>query len=269
MQRGITMVSLVITIIILIILAGITMNTLIGDNGIILKTKQAKENMALAQEEEAKNLNQLYDQLSDVNGNINTGDSEAVEKLLAFKKVIAQAITKEGVSTKETDSAEVMVSNIEKILAQRTKDATATAEDITQGKTAWVNGNKIAGIVTNKTYNIPSIELIAGYDNNVSNSANTVSKIDCSGFSSLHIGSIVGTGFTSHATVNKIVVTKIVNEGKENVYTYTIKNTTSCNVTDILDIDIHGADYVQISANIVSAGGTTNGRLTIGDIKLY
>lgn len=65
---------------------------------------------------------------------------------MAFKKVIAQTITKEGVSTKETDNAEVIASNIEKILAQRTKDA--TAEDIAQGKTIWVNGNKITGFTT-------------------------------------------------------------------------------------------------------------------------
>lgn len=42
-RRGITLISLVITIIILIILAGITINLTIGENGIFNKSKYAKE----------------------------------------------------------------------------------------------------------------------------------------------------------------------------------------------------------------------------------
>ena len=41
--RGITLISLVITIIILIILAGVTLNMLLGENGIINRTKTASE----------------------------------------------------------------------------------------------------------------------------------------------------------------------------------------------------------------------------------
>ena len=59
-EQGITMVTLVVTIIILIILAGVSINTLIGDNGIIRKTKQARENIIYAGQEEQKQLNQLF-----------------------------------------------------------------------------------------------------------------------------------------------------------------------------------------------------------------
>ena len=41
-NRGITLVVLVITIIILLILAGITIATLMGQNGLITKAEQAK-----------------------------------------------------------------------------------------------------------------------------------------------------------------------------------------------------------------------------------
>ncbi len=41
-ERGITLIALVITIIVLIILAGISINLLLGENGIITKAKKGK-----------------------------------------------------------------------------------------------------------------------------------------------------------------------------------------------------------------------------------
>ena len=80
-NTGITMVSLVVTIIVLIILAGVSINMLVGDNGIITLAQKAKENTELAQIEEEKQLNSLYGEL------VNSGDGifddsnvEAIEK---------------------------------------------------------------------------------------------------------------------------------------------------------------------------------------------
>jgi len=42
-QKGITLVALVVTIIVLIILAGISISLLLGDNGIIQKAQKAGE----------------------------------------------------------------------------------------------------------------------------------------------------------------------------------------------------------------------------------
>ena len=44
-QKGVTLVALVITVIVLIILAWTTLGTLVGDNGIITKAQEAKQNM--------------------------------------------------------------------------------------------------------------------------------------------------------------------------------------------------------------------------------
>ena len=77
-ENGITMVSLVITIIILIILAGISLNITIGENGIITKAKQAKQNITLAGEAEAMQLNQLYYELE--TGGEMSEDEESTKK---------------------------------------------------------------------------------------------------------------------------------------------------------------------------------------------
>ena len=42
-QKGITLIALVVTIIVLLILAGISIATLTGENGLITKTNTAKE----------------------------------------------------------------------------------------------------------------------------------------------------------------------------------------------------------------------------------
>ena len=41
--RGITLIALVITIIVLLILAGVTINALSGDNGILKRATEAKQ----------------------------------------------------------------------------------------------------------------------------------------------------------------------------------------------------------------------------------
>ena len=55
-NKGITLIALVITIIILLILAGVSISMLTGNNGILTQAKLAKENTAQAKEEEKNKL---------------------------------------------------------------------------------------------------------------------------------------------------------------------------------------------------------------------
>ncbi len=57
-QKGITLIALVITIIILIILAGISISLVLGKNGIITKAKQAKTTTEQAKQNEEIGLNE-------------------------------------------------------------------------------------------------------------------------------------------------------------------------------------------------------------------
>lgn len=55
-NKGITLIALVITIVVLLILAGISISFLVGDNGILNKAKTAKQNSDLAGQEEENRL---------------------------------------------------------------------------------------------------------------------------------------------------------------------------------------------------------------------
>ena len=65
-QDGITLVALVITVIVLIILAGVTLSTLVGDNGIITKAKEGKQNMTNAVAEEDKSLQNMLNKMNEI-----------------------------------------------------------------------------------------------------------------------------------------------------------------------------------------------------------
>ena len=188
-EKGITLVALVVTIVVLIILAGISINLVLGDNGIMSIAQKAKENIELAKIEEETQLNELYTQL-EIDDTGSSGTSyDAVAKITEFKTAIANAIEEAGgvkpdtmaettvfansikeiaevknakliefktaitnaikeaggVAPSTTAETTVFANNIKGIVKEVTKDATATADNISAGKTAYVNGEKIIG----------------------------------------------------------------------------------------------------------------------------
>ena len=84
-QEGITLVALVITVIVLIILAGVTLSTLVGDNGIITKAQEAKQNMANAAGEEDKLIQNLLNEIKGIEAG--GGEIEVPEGTIEFGEV--------------------------------------------------------------------------------------------------------------------------------------------------------------------------------------
>ena len=72
-KKGITLVALVVTIVVLLILAGVSINLVLGDNGIISKAQEGKTKSAEASENDLKGMNSLIDEMETV---LNGGNTE-------------------------------------------------------------------------------------------------------------------------------------------------------------------------------------------------
>lgn len=67
-NQGITLIALVITVIVLLILAGVTIATLTGDNGILTRAQEAKNKTEQAQKEEEDILSSYEDKINEYTG---------------------------------------------------------------------------------------------------------------------------------------------------------------------------------------------------------
>ena len=75
-NKGITLVALVVTIVVLLILAGVSINLVLGNNGIIAKAQEAKTKQAEASENDLKGMNSLIEQMEST---LNGGSSDNKE----------------------------------------------------------------------------------------------------------------------------------------------------------------------------------------------
>ena len=83
-NKGITLVALVVTIVVLLILAGVSINLVLGNNGIIAKAKDAKTKSAEASENDLKGMNGLVSEMEGaLAGNGGAGGSGAGTKVPA------------------------------------------------------------------------------------------------------------------------------------------------------------------------------------------
>ena len=81
-QTGITLIALVVTIVVLLILAGVSINALFGDSGIINKAKDAQNKMDQAVENDQKGINELSNWLdSKTNGTTGGNDNPPTSDL--------------------------------------------------------------------------------------------------------------------------------------------------------------------------------------------
>ena len=81
-NKGITLVALVVTIVVLLILAGVSINLVLGNNGIIAKAKEAETKSAEASQNDLKGMNGLVSEMEGAlagNGSTGSGNGGKLE----------------------------------------------------------------------------------------------------------------------------------------------------------------------------------------------
>ena len=81
-ERGITLIALVVTIVVLLILAGVSISALFGDSGIIDRAKEAQNETNQATERDKKEIKELSNWLdSKINGTTGGNDNPSISDL--------------------------------------------------------------------------------------------------------------------------------------------------------------------------------------------
>ena len=118
-EKGITLIALVVTIILLLILSIVTLGTLLGDNGLIGRTKKAVEYYEQAQKEEELEIDRMFTKLADLTGE-GSGVTEAEIKDIVNKVIDAKMLEKYPVGSiyitmSETNPSEIIGGEWEQI----------------------------------------------------------------------------------------------------------------------------------------------------------
>jgi hypothetical protein len=202
--NGITLVALSVTIILILIVSGITISLTIGDKGIISTAKQAGKNYMEAAENEQIDLANFWNQTEDILYTSDTDDNTnnvtiditnaTADRILKGYTAYVQGNlitgTMEDISGKTVRSGAIVVDNsnvyfsipstgyydtnskvsvtiddLDKALSKADTNTTATADKIIQGYTAYVNGNKITGTLANRSSYTTATSL--GVSNNI------------------------------------------------------------------------------------------------------
>ncbi len=124
--KGITLIALVVTIIVLIILAGVSINLVFGNLGIVTKAKEAKELQKQAQANEQVTLGELSNEMYTMLGTDATKKDNPTEKSGVEKLKEAKTYMQEDTIVKDSNQ------NIIKI-PQGFKIASDSGLDVTEG----------------------------------------------------------------------------------------------------------------------------------------
>lgn len=109
-NHGITLIALVVTIVVLLILAGVSINLVIGQNGIITKAQEAKEKYEQAAINEEIESNKLYDELVKyLDENTDTNTEDDVEPIIITVKAVSASNIQAVLLNKKPEDGEMTI----------------------------------------------------------------------------------------------------------------------------------------------------------------
>ena len=116
-NKGITLVALVVTIVVLLILAGVSINLVLGENGLITQAQEAKRKTAEAEKNETTSMDSASDWISETVNNTSLPQTTTTKPYMPsceFKKVegtnLANGLVIEDVSGNQYVWVEVPMS---------------------------------------------------------------------------------------------------------------------------------------------------------------
>ena len=151
-KKGITLVALVVTIVVLLILAGVSINLVLGNNGIIAKAKDAETKSAEASQNDLKGINGLVSEMEGALAGNNGGETQTPEITIGEVKVVTNS---DGTGSEITDAASVYLGNTLYITFSYSITGGTTTVDKTIPYAVTANGTytfTVTGTVNGKSY---------------------------------------------------------------------------------------------------------------------
>ena len=230
-KKGITLIALVVTVVVLIILAGVSINAVLGDNGIIKKANQAASVTKEAEVKEAINRTILEFYL--------TNDYETLEDFLKVK-------AKDG-------SIDSVTKNADGTLTVKKGDYSVTVEN----KTNSSNGSSSGGSTGGETQ---TPEITIGEAKVLANSEGTGSAI--TDVASVYLGNTLYITFSHSITGGTTTVDKTIPYAvtKNGTYTFTVTGTVNGkNYTKNVSVTVNqfktAKDYVVANVEVTYPDG--------------
>ena len=230
-KKGITLIALVVTVVVLIILAGVSINAVLGDNGIIKKANQAASVTKEAEVKEAINRTILEFYL--------TNDYETLEDFLNAK-----------VSEGKIDS---VTKNADGTLTVKKGEYSVTVENKTNSSGGSSSGGSTGGETQTPEITIREAKVVA-------NSDGTGSAITDA--ASVYLGDTLYITFSHSITGGTTTVDKTIPYAvtKNGTYTFTVTGTVngksytknvSVTVNQFKDV----YEYMQTNTKVTYSGG--------------
>ena len=230
-KKGITLIALVVTVVVLIILAGVSINAVLGNNGIIKKANQAASVTKEAEVKEAINRTILEFYL--------TNDYETLEDFLKAKA--------------EDGSIDSVTKNADGTLTVKKENYSVTVEN----KTNSSNGSSSGGSTGGETQ---TPEITIGEAKVVANSDGTGSAITDA--ASVYLGNTIYITFSHSITGGTTTVDKTIPYAvtKNGTYTFTVTGTVNGkNYTKNVSVTVNQfktvKDYVVANVEVTYPDG--------------
>ena len=230
-KKGITLIALVVTVVVLIILAGVSINAVLGDNGIIKKANQAASVTKEAEVKEAINRTILEFYL--------TNDYETLEDFLKAKA--------------EDGSIDSVTKNADGTLTVKKGEYSVTVENKTNSSGGSSSGGSTGGETQTPEITIGEAKVVA-------NSDGTGSAITDA--NSVYLGNTLYITFSHSITGGTTTVDKTIPYAvtKNGTYTFTVTGTVNGkNYTKNVSVTVNQfktvKDYVVANVEVTYPDG--------------